>query len=129
VKYLLDTDICSLAIKGDQNVLRKMAETKGDWCISAVSLQELAVWLLGGKGSRYEVAVEKFIRSAEVLDFTASDALAAADLYVVNRNNGHNIGVVDNQLAGQAANCDLTLVTNNLKHFRPIPGLSSESWV
>jgi len=125
---MLDTDTCSLAIKGNPKVLLKMDEASGEWCISSVTLQELAMWMLDSKGSRHEMAVEQFIRAVEVLDFTSSDALATADIATSNKRNGHNIGHADNQIAAHAANCGLTLVTHNLKHFKPIAGLSSESW-
>lgn len=128
MRYLLDTDTCSLAIKGNPNVLLKMQQARGDWCISAVTFQELAMWLLDSKGARHEASVEQFIRMVEVIDFTSSDALATAEISTANKRNGHNIGHADNQIAAHAANCGLTLVTNNLKHFKPIAGLSSETW-
>jgi tRNA(fMet)-specific endonuclease VapC len=125
---MLDTDTCSLAVRGVETISEKLYAHRGNWCISAIVYQELATGLLSARGTRLESGYERFLRTVEVLEFGASDALTAADFMVANKRVGHNIGLSDNQIAGHAANAGLTLVTNNLKHFSPMRGLSVVSW-
>lgn len=128
MQYMLDSDTCSDIIKRIPGVTERANKHRGQWCISVIVYQELVAGLIGSKGTRHEDAYEWFLRTVEVIDYTKADALTAADLAEANKRKGHNIGVADNQIAGHAASAGLTLVTNNLKHFKPIAGLSVESW-
>ncbi|MFM7030635.1 MAG: type II toxin-antitoxin system VapC family toxin [Micrococcales bacterium] len=128
IQYMLDTDISSYIMKGQAGVVEESEKRRGSWCISAIVYQELVAGLIGSKGTRLEPAYEHFLRFVDVLPFSMSDALVAAEVSVSLRKNGINIGHRDEQIAGHAMSAGLTLVTNNFKHFKPIAGLSSESW-
>jgi len=129
MQFMLDTDTCSDIIKCIPAVTEKANRNRGLWCVSVIVYQELVAGLIGSKGTRHEHAYEWFLRTVEVIDFSKADALAAADIGEANKRKGHNIGFADNQIAGHAASCGLTLVTNNLKHFKPIRGLNVVSWL
>jgi len=128
VKYMLDTDTASYIIKNVPKVVAKATEHKGFWCISSVVYQELMMGMLSTRIPRLEEGYEKFLRGVKVYDFGQGAATAAAELHSQNRARGHNIGDHDNQIAGHAAHLDLTLVTNNLKHFKLLSGVHVESW-
>ena len=129
INYMLDADTSSYIIKGRPNVTELAALRRGSWCISAIVYQELMAGLVGSKGTRLESAYERFLRNVEVMPFTIDDAMVAAEVSVDLRRKGINIGHRDEQIAAHAMSTDLTLVTNNLKHFKPIAGLNSETWV
>lgn len=129
MRYMLDTDTCSFIIKQVPAAVQKARELKGDWCISSVVYQELMSGLLSTKSRRMEEGYQLFLSKVEVLEFSMSDAVVAAELLVENRKRGHNIGFADNQIAGHAISAQLTLVTNNNRHFGPILGLAVANWV
>ena len=129
MEYMLDTDTCSYIIKKVPEVLQAFSNHLETCCISSVVYQELMVGLVGVRGTKHEEAYVEFMRLIKVIPFSQTDALAAADFMVSNKKMGHNIGVIDNQIAGQAANSGLTLVTNNTNHFAPMAGLEITSWV
>lgn len=43
--------------------------------------------------------------------------------------NGSSLDSVDLMIAAVALEHDLTLVTHNVKHFAPVPGLRIEDWL
>jgi tRNA(fMet)-specific endonuclease VapC len=129
MKYMLDTDICSYFLKGNQGLVAKFAANKGEYCISSIVYQELLTGLLVQKGKKHEEAFAMFLRFVKVIPFTKADALTAAELRYAMFKKGHNIGVPDLQIAAHAMNGGLTLVTNNLKHFKPILGSDCETWL
>ena len=128
MKYMLDTDTCSFIIKGVPSAVERAREFEGEWCISTIVYQELMAGLLTVRTKRMESGLQLFLRTASVLEYSMSDALVAAELMVANNKNGHDIGLIDSQIAGHAASAGLTLVSGNTKHFEPMLGLTLESW-
>lgn len=129
MQYMLDTDTASHFIKQNPKVVEKAKSFLGEWCISSIVYQELMSGLLSFKGTKYEEAFAAFLRVVDVVPFTKSDALVAAELAHSNKAAGHNIGFHDAQIAAHAANADLTLVTNNIRHFGPMVGVQVANWV
>lgn len=129
MKYMLDTDTCSYIIKRVPRAQSEFSKYWDECCISSVVYQELMVGLIGAKGTRHEESFVEFMQLIRVMPFSQADALTAADFYVANTKTGHNIGRFDNQIAGHAASAGLILVSGNRKHFKPMLGLSVESWV
>ena len=128
MKYMLDTDTCCFIIKGVPSAVERTREFEGDWCISTIVYQELMAGLLNVRTKRMESGIQLFLRTVRVLEYSMSDALVAAELMVANNKNGHDIGLIDSQIAGHAASAGLTLVSGNTKHFEPMLGLTLESW-
>ena len=128
MRYMLDTDTCSFIIKAVPEAVAKARLHSGQWCISSVVYQELMAGLLGAKSKRLETGFQLFLSTVPVLEFSMSDALVAAEFQVENQKRSHNIGVADNQIAGHAASAGLTLVSSNRRHFKPMLGLTLESW-
>jgi tRNA(fMet)-specific endonuclease VapC len=132
MKYLLDTNICIYLIKQQpREVLEKFQElTPGEVAISTVTVAEMAY---GVRKSQHQMknqaALEAFLAPLEMVDFDYK----AADYYGAIRAElevkGKPIGAYDLMIAAQALSLDLTLVTNNEREFRRIPGLFIENWV
>jgi tRNA(fMet)-specific endonuclease VapC len=52
----------------------------------------------------------------------------SAEIYATLRQSGTTVDDIDLLIAGIAIEYGYTLVTNNDKHFRRIPGLITENW-
>jgi tRNA(fMet)-specific endonuclease VapC len=70
-----------------------------------------------------------FISAFEIINWTESDAETAGKIRTDLEKNGHTIGPLDIQIAGQAVSNELILVTNNEKEFSRVNGLKVENWV
>lgn len=135
MRYLLDTDICSYVIRarhpGLLARLQDHARAGADLSISAVTYAELR---LGAERSahtaRYDLAIGAFcsrLNGVLAWDRTAADAFASLQARLLRA--GRPIGNNDAMIAAHALTLDRVLVTNNERHFSPVPGLSVENWV
>jgi tRNA(fMet)-specific endonuclease VapC len=59
---------------------------------------------------------------------TEGSAKIFAELYSNLRQEGQPLDDIDLLIAGIAIENDMTLVTNNEKHFERIEGLNTENW-
>jgi tRNA(fMet)-specific endonuclease VapC len=129
--YLLDTDIASYLLRRSHPQLEQRlrflpAETI---FLSVISAGEL---LLGVKAypltHRRRGEVTRFIERARVLDWNISAAEAYADIRHSLTSAGNVIGIMDMMIAAHALAADLTLVTNNTRHFERLALLRLENW-
>ena len=128
MKFLIDTDIASYGIKGNQKVLKLMHRHLMDWAISSITYHELTEGLLKAKSSAMENAFADFIEDVEVLEFSKSGAFESGRISWLLQKQGEPIGNYDTLIAGQALSLNLTLVTNNDKHFSRVPELRIANW-
>ena len=128
MRFLLDTDIASYGIKGGTKVLSQMQKHLMNWAISSVTFHELVDGMLHAKSSAMEDAFAEFIEDVEVIDFTKQDAIESARISYQLSQAGTPIGDYDTLIAGHALSRNLTLVTNNKKHFSRVPELRIVNW-
>ena len=129
MKYLLDTDSVSFALRGQGEVgARIRACTPSDLRVSAITLAELR-YGADRKGSRkLHALIDTFASAIEVVSF---DEVAAAEFGRIGSilaERGTPIGDFDVLIAAHAVVLRCTLVTNNIRHFSKVPGLSVENW-
>lgn len=129
MRYLLDTDTVSFALRGQGDVGGRIRSRKpSDLSISAITLAELR-YGADRKGSRkLHALIDAFTSAIEVVSF---DGHAAADfgrIGSVLADRGTPIGEFDVLIAAHAVALRRTLVTNNVRHFSKVPGLSVENW-
>ena len=129
MKYLLDTDSVSYALRGQGDVGERIRECKpSDLSISAITLAELR-YGADRKGSRkLHGLIDTFAGAIEVVSF---DEVAAAEFGRIGSmlaERGTPIGEFDVLIAAHAVSLRCTLVTNNVRHFSRVPGLSVENW-
>lgn len=130
MRYLLDSDTCIFALRDNLNVMQKLIQLPShQWGISSLTAFELERGV--ARGLRTDVAeqTENFIRAAQVVEFGRAQAKHAAEIEHRLVRAGKSAGVVDVLIAAHAVSLDLTLVTNNTKHFEYVPGLKLENWV
>lgn len=131
LKYLLDSDVFSLMVKGRDEALNQRMETlaKGDATLSVITTGE---FFYGVAHAPVSALREK--RAQRLIDFfgvlpTGEEVSAAygqirADL----RAKGTPIGPNDLWLAAQAKAHGLVMVTRNGREFKRVTGLKVESW-
>lgn len=129
MKYLLDTDSVSFALGGRGNVGTEIrARRPSDLCISAITLAELR-YGADRKGSRkLHGLIDVFAESIEVLPFDEKAAGEFGRIGSLLADRGTPIGEFDVLLAAHAVAARCVLVTNNVRHFSRVPGLSVENW-
>ena len=129
--YLLDTNTCIFMMKQMPGVIRRFrsAQSRGI-AISSITLAELEFGVSNSKAyERNRNALLAFSTLVEILLF---DALASAEYGRVRtglEKAGTPIGALYTLIAAHAKSLNLTLVTNNIREFRRIRGLSLEDWL
>lgn len=130
MNWLLDTNACIAALRGNESVCGRLASLSPDDCgISVVSYYELLAGVERCRNPAAELKkVEYFAAPLRVLPFDLPSAAIAARIRWALEKRGAIIGPYDLLLAGQAMALDVTLVTRNLREFQRISGLRVESW-
>lgn len=132
--YLMDTDTVSYVIRQRPlAVLEKMESISksNDISISAITYAEL---LLGAERSanakKHHKLINQFcerLRGIEPWDSRAAQYFSKLQAQLFKK--GTPIGTNDTMIAGHALSLDVTLVSNNQKHFSKVPKLKFENWV
>lgn len=130
--YLLDTNIVSAAMRAEsQALLNRLAALPADRVhLSSIVLSEL---MTGAEKSPNRAALLADVRliadGMSPLPYEAQDAEAYARIRAALERRGATIGPMDLLIAAQAVARSLTLVTDNLREFRRVPGLAVENWL
>lgn len=127
--WLLDTDMVIRAIRGwPVNVRERVDQTDPTAVVvSAVTIAEL--WF---GAHRYEnperrrAVFDAFLEPYEILSFDRGAAEVHGDLRFLLRHAP--IGERDLLIASIALTHGMTVVTNNVREFNRVPGLSVEDW-
>ncbi|MDD2500992.1 MAG: type II toxin-antitoxin system VapC family toxin [Geobacter sp.] len=131
MKYLLDTNICVYWLKGNRQIEQQVLAAG----IDAVALPFITVSELyygAYKSQRIEVNLQLVRNLTEQLTVLESDEAISelfGDLKAGLEKSGMIIDDADLYIAACAKVHGLTLVTNNIKHFKRIKGLKLENWV
>ena len=129
-RYLLDADTVSYALRGQGHVAdRVLDHPPSDLCISSITLAELGFGAESKKSQKLRRAIRTFVRDVAVVPFDEGAAERFAVLAAGLAKSGTPIGVLDTLVAAHALSLGLTVVTNNTRHFRRVPGLKVENWV
>jgi tRNA(fMet)-specific endonuclease VapC len=127
--FMLDTDSVSFALRGQGRVAARLLEHRpSEICISAITLAELRYGATRRKSAKLHELIDAFTANVAVVPF---DELCATHFGIVAAalaERGSPIGEYDALIAAHAIALELTLVTNNLKHFSRVAGLHVENW-
>lgn len=131
MKYLVDTCVISDFIKGEANTSNKIKDIPPNLiAISTISIMEIQYGI--ALTPRHRQVVEpvfmEILTSITTLNFNQGDALQAAKIRALLKQEGKPIGSYDFLLAGTAINNQLIFVTSNTKEFSRVPGLFLENW-
>ncbi len=143
--YMLDTDTLITMIRGQRPSARRKVRERAEELVvhcqnaqsqghavgvSAIVLSELE---FGARKSGWyggeTAAMTKVLAPFEPYDY---GAVSCVPYYGQVRQAleaaGESIGAMDLLIAAHALGLDATLVTNNLAHFRRVPGLNVTDW-
>ena len=128
--YMLDTDSVSLALRGQGRVAERILEHRpSELCISSITLAELHYGSELRKSRKLRRLISTIEDSLEVMAFDQSAAVRFGVIAAALAKRGEPIGSFDTLLAAHALALDLIFVTNNERHFRRVPGLTTENWI
>lgn len=130
MRYLLDTSTCVFALRGHAGTAGRLsAVPRTDMAVSVMTVAELQVGVRKSREAEVRrLGLDAFLGPLRILPFDAP----AVDRYVEARcaleAAGRPIGERDLIIAATALAHDLTVVTNNTREFRRVPGLRVEDW-
>ena len=134
-QYLLDTNILIEFMKGNPSVVEQLLHVGIDkCCLSVISLHELyfgAYFARTKKQEYYEKEmklINKLLEHFSVLPLPEK-ADGYAQIKVNLRSAGRIADEFDMIIGGQALTAGLTVVTDNVKHFEPMPEVKVENWM
>jgi tRNA(fMet)-specific endonuclease VapC len=126
---MLDTDSVSYAIRGKGDVGTRILKHKpSELCISSITLGELRFGAHKVASKALHKHIDTFTASVVPQDFDRDAAEAYGRIAADLAKAGTPIGAFDTMIAAHALAKKLTLVTNNVKHFRKVSGLKIENW-
>jgi tRNA(fMet)-specific endonuclease VapC len=129
-KYIIDINTWIEYFKHRNGVPERMnKESLDNLCVSEVTIAELLYGAVHSKNvDRHLLEVRELQRDITVLPI--SDAL---DDYADIRHSLTSKGIIvedfDMLIGATARHYGLIVVTDNLKHFTPMPGVEVENWV
>lgn len=131
MKYLLDTDILIFWLKGNKNIEQKALY---------IGLEQLSYSIISHAelyfGAYNSQQIEKNLNSIEIVkqkltlapfDANAAQLFGKTKAYL--KQQGTIIMDADIMIASIAQSNNLTLVTNNVRHFKRIEALKIENWM
>jgi tRNA(fMet)-specific endonuclease VapC len=127
--FMLHTDISSYIIKRRPATLLERFEKHAETL--SVSVMTAAELRFGAeKAGRPKLAelVEAYLERLAILDWTNEVTSHYAQIRSELERSGKPIGNMDLLIASHAVSQQMVLVTNNLKHFSSVPGLTVEVW-
>ncbi len=130
IKYMLDTNILIYTIKNRPKKVRDAFKKHADYlAMSTVTLGEL---IYGAEKSTQSVRnladIEALAARMDVVPFDSQAAIHFGQVRAELSKSGKLIGPFDLMIAGHARSRGVSLVTNNLREFKRVPGLRVENW-
>lgn len=132
-KYLLDTNICGFLFRDKYGIKEKIKQVGLENC--AVSLLTIAELMVGVEYTLQNTGVNKyenlklFENSVTILPVEPSIEFAAKEKARLQLAGTEVNDLIDLLIAGTAYANDLTLITDNIKHFQNIKGIKIDNWV
>lgn len=131
MSFLLDTNIMSAHLRRPRGLIHRFTQHSGLLYTSTVNLAELYGWAFRVIDPKPRVeAIDRLLQyEVSLLDYESHSAQIFGKLKVQLNSQGTTVNPMDLLIASAALTYDLTLVTNNVKHFEKIPGLRVEDWI
>lgn len=130
IRYLLDTNTASYAIKGNVARVREqlLKIAMADVGISVITEAELRFGVARLPSAiRLKDLVEEFLLRVEVLPWNSAAANHYAEIRAALERSGKPMGNMDMLIAAHALSVEAVLVTHD-RVFRRVKGLKLEDW-
>jgi len=131
IRWILDTNACIFLIKRRSVELsqRLLQCAVGEVGVSSITLSELEFGVAKSQQSaRSAVALARFLAPLEVVAYDKAAAARYGPLRAHLEGRGTPIGQMDTLIAAHALALGCTVVTNDVREFRRVPGLAVEDW-
>jgi len=134
MNYVLDSDIITALLKGNEIVKGKLDESfllNKEIFLNGINYYEIKRGLLYTNAKNKLYAFDKLCTECKVLLFDKLDIFdKASEIYVNLKKRGlPSDDDADILIASIAIIHNLILVTNNTKHFEKIPDIKLENWL
>jgi len=128
--FMLDTDTVSFVLRGQGTAGANLtAHAPSAVCLSAISLSELRFGAEKRRSKRLHRLIDTFVTGVDVVPFDAVAAALFGRVCADLEGTGTPIGVLNTLIAAHAMSLNLTLVSNNTKHFTRVKGLKTVNWL
>jgi tRNA(fMet)-specific endonuclease VapC len=131
MRYLLDTNVCIVYLKGRNSNLKQKLEvvTTSDVAVCSVVKAELFYGAMKSANPERNAALQReFLDQFVSLPFDDLAAQAFGNIRAELEARGTPIGAYDLQIAAIVLANDLTLITHNTREFNRVDGLQIEDW-
>lgn len=127
--YLLDTDIVVFLFRNKKGIAKRLASIAPENVyISEVTVAELEYGnYCGGRYEENKVLLNNFLLCINVIPFSEAISLYAKERYRL-KSIGMGIEDFDLLIGCTSVTNNLTMVTNNVKHYSRIEGIKIENW-
>lgn len=128
-KYLLDTNICIFFLQGKYGVKEKIQKAGRKNCyISEITIAELLYGAAYSNSEKHRHDVEILLESLTVVPiYDSLPTYATTKAYL--RREGQMIEEFDMLIGSSAVHHGYVMITENVDHFKRIPGIEIECWV
>jgi len=130
--YMLDTNICSYVLRSRPPSVKACFDEAGDGSL-AISTVVLAELCYGAARHPQAVAIRReiadLVSRLAVLPWDEAAAKDYGALQATLEKAGTPLGAMDMMIAAHARSVGLTLVSNDVRHFDRVEGLSVANWV
>lgn len=131
MRYMLGANICIYIIREKPiRVLKRLRSFDiSDIVISAITHSELEYGV--AKSSRRkdnQEALNNFLSPLEIVPYDDKAAAYYGQIRSYLEKKGAIVGAMNMLIGAHARSIPVTLVTNNLREFKRIPGLRVENW-
>ncbi|MES1179358.1 MAG: PIN domain-containing protein [Myxococcales bacterium] len=132
MKYVLDTNVVSLLMKGDPNVIGRLkATSRADVCMPQPVIAEISYGIQRLSRSKKAALASRFdLLKGEIGRLAWSDEVSEAFGGIKSglERKGERIEDFDAAVAAHALANGYVLATANRKHMKRVPGLQVEDW-
>ncbi len=130
--FLLDTNVISNIFRGNKNIMLKAAKIDDNQLFTCSIVEaEIFFGVDNSRPERQELLNQfytEFFANITVLSFDSNSAQVFRKIKSKLWKMGESIENFDIAIASIALSNNLTLITNNTKHFEKIVGLKVEDW-
>lgn len=130
IRYLLDTNVATYAIKGNIPRVRErlLQVPLAEVGVSVITEAELRFGVARKPAAtQLKLAVDEFLLRVEILPWDSMAAKSYAVLRTSMENSGAPMGNLDLMIAAQALAADVVLVTHD-RMFQRVKHLKIEDW-
>jgi len=132
IKYALDTNIVTYYLKGNEIIINRVTEETDNRNIIVIPpmvFYEIKRWLLTINSNKKLTLFETMCSLSGIGSIDREILEVASVIFSDCQKKGITVGDNDVLIAAYCIQYDLTLVTNNERHFKDIANLKMTNWL